>query len=366
MPLGQSVSGNSAVFTGNSPASENAKSSEIPASERKVSSEFSDAFQSFRDREIQKIHSSFWGIISTFVLFFVLVFGCVCCANLADSAIERTPGMNACVILSTVLMLADAIALFVFYLLFLYHLWRVIPNFLAYTSPGRAAGFMMVPVVNLIWPFFMFMNLTQHLNELGNYKRIPHSNLQVFAIIYCILELLPYINILCTIFVAPIFFHLLKKNTINLLQAMTAEDYSQEIFYARQRKFYLESLESLTFTSFNHLEGSVKYASHAGAAAETFINPQGKFSGTDREFAEISWLIPIHTSGYAIAAGYLGLLGCFPPLGLLALIFGAIALQHIARTGLYGRGRAWFGILAGSFWTLVYFFVIFFIVSSLP
>lgn len=64
-------------------------------------------------------------------------------------------------------------------------------------------------------------------------------------------------------------------------------------------------------------------------------------------------LLPVGRSGYAIVSGYCGLLSLFPLLGvlpaLIGVITGLIALRHIRqRTNLHGKGRAWFGIVAGS------------------
>jgi hypothetical protein len=67
----------------------------------------------------------------------------------------------------------------------------------------------------------------------------------------------------------------------------------------------------------------------------------------------LKWLVPIDRSGWAIAAGYLGLLSCFPLVGLvfgiLAVVAGILALRHCKMNPrLGGRGRAIFGIVAGS------------------
>ncbi len=57
-------------------------------------------------------------------------------------------------------------------------------------------------------------------------------------------------------------------------------------------------------------------------------------------------LVPVGRPGSAIAAGYLGLFSVFPFVGILAILFGVIALRTIRRDpSLSGRGRAWFGII---------------------
>ena len=66
-------------------------------------------------------------------------------------------------------------------------------------------------------------------------------------------------------------------------------------------------------------------------------------------------LLPVHRAGTAIAAGYLGLLS---PLGIFApfaILSGVLALRTLKReTKLHGAGRAWFGIIMGSLFTLGY------------
>lgn len=69
----------------------------------------------------------------------------------------------------------------------------------------------------------------------------------------------------------------------------------------------------------------------------------------------LRWLIPVGRSGYAVASGYLGFFGLVPGVGLLAVIFGWLALRDIARhPEKFGKGRAWFGIVLGSLLTLMW------------
>jgi hypothetical protein len=59
--------------------------------------------------------------------------------------------------------------------------------------------------------------------------------------------------------------------------------------------------------------------------------------------------LPVGTSGWAIAAGYLGLFSliCFP--APLALLCGIIAIWHLRRNPrLSGWGRAIFGVVMGA------------------
>lgn len=63
----------------------------------------------------------------------------------------------------------------------------------------------------------------------------------------------------------------------------------------------------------------------------------------------VHWLIPSGRSGWAVAAGYLGLFSVLIVFAPLALVCGLMALRHIRRRpDLGGRGRAWFGTVLGG------------------
>jgi hypothetical protein len=67
------------------------------------------------------------------------------------------------------------------------------------------------------------------------------------------------------------------------------------------------------------------------------------------------YLTPTGTPASAIAAGYLGLLSLFPFVGILAIVFGIIALRTLKRNPqLPGRFRALFGIVVGTAMTLLW------------
>jgi hypothetical protein len=73
--------------------------------------------------------------------------------------------------------------------------------------------------------------------------------------------------------------------------------------------------------------------------------------GHDTHSAGLNLLLPIGPqSGFAIAAGYLGLVGLLlAPLGLLAIIFGVLALRELkAHPEKRGTGRAITGIVCGA------------------
>ncbi|MBN8646033.1 MAG: DUF4190 domain-containing protein [Planctomycetes bacterium] len=73
---------------------------------------------------------------------------------------------------------------------------------------------------------------------------------------------------------------------------------------------------------------------------------------TDRTFLRIA--TPMDRSGWAIAAGYAALFCLIILPGPLALALGLVALWDLKRRPhKIGRGRAWFGIIAGGLATAV-------------
>ena len=73
--------------------------------------------------------------------------------------------------------------------------------------------------------------------------------------------------------------------------------------------------------------------------------------------AAMRMLLPVGRSGWAIAAGYLGLfsvLGIFAP---IAVILSIVAIMHIRRNPkLHGMGRAIFGLVMGILCSALYGF----------
>jgi hypothetical protein len=77
------------------------------------------------------------------------------------------------------------------------------------------------------------------------------------------------------------------------------------------------------------------------------------------EDAGMRMLLPVGRSGWAIAAGYLGLISvlCLP--SPLALIAGILAIREMRRNPKkHGMGRAIFGIVMGGIGTICLFFVL--------
>ena len=91
--------------------------------------------------------------------------------------------------------------------------------------------------------------------------------------------------------------------------------------------------------------------------------PQGPGVGDD---PAMRWLVPVGRSGWAIAAGYLGLFSFFGGfLGPIAIIVSIIAIRDIKRNpNRHGMGRAIFGLICGILGTIMLVFVLMAIVAD--
>jgi hypothetical protein len=85
------------------------------------------------------------------------------------------------------------------------------------------------------------------------------------------------------------------------------------------------------------------------AVAESLVAPPGS-----RPDAVTRMMLPVGRSGWAIAAGYLGLFAVLIVPAPLALICGILALRDFKRhPEKFGRGRAIFGLAMGGLGTLI-------------
>ncbi len=86
---------------------------------------------------------------------------------------------------------------------------------------------------------------------------------------------------------------------------------------------------------------------HEDAYVSPLAEPMPRKNGAND--LALKMIVPIGRSGYAIAAGYAGLisLGCCP-LGPVAVLLGILAFRDIKRNPhLGGKGRVIFGIVTG-------------------
>jgi hypothetical protein len=90
------------------------------------------------------------------------------------------------------------------------------------------------------------------------------------------------------------------------------------------------------------------FCGRCGAAA---VGGQARPLGEDPVMRII---LPVGRSGWAIAAGYLGLFGLVVIPAPLALLVGLVAIRDLRRhPEKRGAGRAWFGVVVGLLGTCV-------------
>ncbi len=76
--------------------------------------------------------------------------------------------------------------------------------------------------------------------------------------------------------------------------------------------------------------------------------------------AAMRMLLPVDRSGYAIAAGYLGLFSVLLVFAPFALLFGILGARDIKKNkDKHGMGRAIFGIIMGAIFTIPFIGLIF-------
>ena len=96
------------------------------------------------------------------------------------------------------------------------------------------------------------------------------------------------------------------------------------------------------------IDKNATVCAHCGAPVN--LNPKKKASSSAAE----RMLLPIDRSGYAIAAGYLGLFSILAIFAPFALLFGILAVRDIRKNSdKHGMGRAVFGIIMGAIFSLL-------------
>lgn len=114
-----------------------------------------------------------------------------------------------------VIGIAGVIAASVLYCMILYQLWSLIPEQRAQTSPGKAVGFLFIPLFNLYWNFVAFHGLSKALNQEASSasSRIPPVN-EGLTLTYCILaccSIIPYLGLVAAVAALVIWIITLKQ-----------------------------------------------------------------------------------------------------------------------------------------------------------
>jgi hypothetical protein len=89
------------------------------------------------------------------------------------------------------------------------------------------------------------------------------------------------------------------------------------------------------------------------AGPQTGYRPYGAPPSDIGQDPGVRWLLPVGRSGWAIAAGYLGLLSVIPIFAPIALIISIVAIRDIKKhPQRHGMGRAIFGLVMGILFSI--------------
>lgn len=95
-----------------------------------------------------------------------------------------------CLVISPLTFGASIIAEVIILYVLLYHLWKLIPEGIARTSPGQAVGFCFLPVFNIYWiSFVAYKGLGEDMNKTLAQRGIPYRTNERLGKTFCILVL---------------------------------------------------------------------------------------------------------------------------------------------------------------------------------
>ncbi len=111
------------------------------------------------------------------------------------------------------------------------------------------------------------------------------------------------------------------------------------------------------------LRGDYVWAPGMSAWVQAWTVPElfgpAQATGGIADVQGLEWVIPVKTSIWAIAAGYLGLFSVLFLPAPFALILGIVAISDLRRhPGLHGWGRAVFAVAMGAVFTILTAFII--------
>lgn len=118
----------------------------------------------------------------------------------------------------TFLSLGMLVICTVFHCMFLYNLWKIIPPSLAPTTPGKAVGFLFIPFFNLYWVFIAYYQLAKKMNMVSGQRGLPPMLSPEFALITCILYIIPQLNSIGAILLVILLYQM-KNSAIQIVRS---------------------------------------------------------------------------------------------------------------------------------------------------
>lgn len=212
-----------------------------------VSKEFRMHFEAFRKHEQSQILYYSKNIsLSFLVMLFLLSFWWIVSTANTNFSSEFTLTANFLLTASffSILMLCEWN-----FCCLTFHLWRIVPAFLAYTKPVSAVIWLFVPFFNFFWMFVMLFKLIFQLNYLERYCLLPIQKILPAGLLFLLGNLLlPCIWLWAPGKNAFLWFELgllaltalfvlltfqFRNSAVKLLSTLTAEDYDFRIFMHR-------------------------------------------------------------------------------------------------------------------------------------
>lgn len=110
------------------------------------------------------------------------------------------------------------IATIVIYFVILHKCWEVVQDGYARTTPGKAVGFMFIPLFNFYWQFVALHGLAKDMNAFKARRGIIADNApEGLALATCITACIPYVDFIVSPILGLILIGLLKKTACSIL-----------------------------------------------------------------------------------------------------------------------------------------------------
>ncbi len=123
------------------------------------------------------------------------------------ASMALTPSYNDAAVILGVIFLPIGFCVMIYgvviYALFIHKMWTSVPLKYARTTPGKAVGFLFIPLFNLYWMFQAIWGWTKDFNQYSSENNICDQKMpEKIALAMCILaivSMIPIIGVLATI-----------------------------------------------------------------------------------------------------------------------------------------------------------------------
>lgn len=89
----------------------------------------------------------------------------------------------------------------IYWYIILYRSWSILSPMVARTTPGKAVGFLFIPIFNFFWVFMAVWGLAQDAQRSGLREPLPNPSL---ALTFCVMHVIPYVNLFSIFLMIPV------------------------------------------------------------------------------------------------------------------------------------------------------------------